>query len=100
MNPFELIAENKIREAMENGDFDNLVGQGQPIDFTEDENIPAEYRMAYRILKNSGHNESKSEILTEARKAREDIHNGTVERLMEYKEALILAKKNRAQRKS
>ncbi|BBA37074.1 DnaJ-like, subfamily C, member 28, conserved domain protein [Methylocaldum marinum] len=49
------IAEEKIREAMARGDLDNLPGAGRPI--PEEENlalVPAELRMAYRVLKNAG----------------------------------------------
>jgi hypothetical protein len=52
---FEKIAEEKIKEAMENGEFDNLEGSGKPLRglnayFATPENI----RLGYSILKNSG----------------------------------------------
>ncbi len=75
MNPFELIAENKIREAMENGDFDHLQGQGKPIDFSRDEHIPPEYRFAYRILMNSGFQEKEADFVQQARKLREQAQS-------------------------
>jgi hypothetical protein len=100
MNPFILIAENKIREAMENGEFDNLACQGKPIDFTEDEHIPAEYRLAYRILKNSGHTGAEGNPHRQARAAREEAKqegskNEFVERLIQYKEAVQTARANK-----
>lgn len=54
MDTFEKIAERKIREAIKNGEFDNLLNSGKPIDLDEDCFIPQELRMAYRVLKNSG----------------------------------------------
>jgi DnaJ-like protein len=54
MDAFEKIAERKIREAIQNGEFDNLLNSGKPIDLDEDSIIPQELRMAYRVLKNSG----------------------------------------------
>ena len=51
---WELIAENRIDEAMQRGDFDNLPGKGRPIDLTEYFNTPAEERLAFSILKNAG----------------------------------------------
>jgi hypothetical protein len=54
MDAFEKIAERKIREAIQNGEFDNLLNSGKPIDLDEDCFIPQELRMAYRVLKNSG----------------------------------------------
>jgi hypothetical protein len=50
---FERIAENRIREAIEAGEFDNLQGRGQPLKFEDDSHIPLELRMAYKILKNA-----------------------------------------------
>ncbi len=48
------IAENRIQEAMERGEFDNLPGAGKPLVLEDDANIPEELRMAWKILKNSG----------------------------------------------
>jgi DnaJ family protein C protein 28 len=43
-----------IRDAQERGDFDNLSGMGKPIRW-DDDHVPAEWRMANRILKNAGY---------------------------------------------
>lgn len=48
------IAEQKIKEAQERGDFDNLPGKGKPQNLADEFRIPEEYRMAYTILKNAG----------------------------------------------
>ena len=53
MNFFERIAENRILEAIEAGEFDNLEGRGQPLRFEDESHIPPELRMAYKILKNA-----------------------------------------------
>jgi hypothetical protein len=50
----ESLAEQKIREAIERGELDNLPGQGQPLDLNDDPLIPEDLRLAYRILKNAG----------------------------------------------
>jgi hypothetical protein len=47
------IAENRIREAIEAGHFDNVPGQGQPLNLEDDAHIPPELKMAYKILKNA-----------------------------------------------
>ncbi|HYE35952.1 DUF1992 domain-containing protein [Methylocaldum sp.] len=50
------IAEEKIRVAIERGDLKNLPGAGKPIPDEEDlALVPADLRMAYRILKNAGY---------------------------------------------
>ena len=47
----EKIAESRILEAIQDGAFDNLEGQGQPLVLDDDRDIPPELRMAYKILK-------------------------------------------------
>jgi hypothetical protein len=49
------LIEAHIRAARERGDFDNLPGAGKPLDLDEDAHLPAELRMAYRVLKNAGY---------------------------------------------
>ena len=53
MNTHEKIAERKIREALERGEFDNLPGQGEPLRFEDDSHVPEDLRMAYKVLKNA-----------------------------------------------
>jgi len=53
MDFFTRLAENRIKEAMEAGEFDDLRGKGQPLDLNDDSHIPPELRMAYKILKNA-----------------------------------------------
>ena len=48
---FERLIENKIREAMEKGEFDNLPGQGQPLDLTAYFNTPSDLRLGFAMLK-------------------------------------------------
>jgi hypothetical protein len=55
MDILATIAERKILEAMARGEFDDLPGRGQPLALEEEfPDIPAELRMAYKILKNAG----------------------------------------------
>ena len=55
MDIMATIAERKIREAMARGDLDNLAGAGNPLAMDEDlSGVPAEMRMAYKVLKNAG----------------------------------------------
>jgi hypothetical protein len=48
------IAEQRIREAMERGEFDTLPGAGKPLAFEDETWVPEDLRLAYRILKNHG----------------------------------------------
>lgn len=51
----DAVAEERIQEAIRRGDFDHLPGAGRPLALDDDLLVPAEVRIAYRILKNSGH---------------------------------------------
>ena len=54
MNPWESLVEKKIREAMEQGEFDDLPGKGKPVDTAENPFEDPELRMAHRLLRNAG----------------------------------------------
>lgn len=49
----ELVAERKIQEAMEAGEFDNLPGKGQPLDLDVNPFEPIHLRVANRVLRNA-----------------------------------------------
>ncbi|MEF2229832.1 MAG: DUF1992 domain-containing protein [Pseudodesulfovibrio sp.] len=51
----QVIAEERIRRAMEEGQFDNLEGAGRPLKPDGTENLPPELRMAFRVLRNAGY---------------------------------------------
>lgn len=54
--PFGLdaLVERRIAEAMARGEFDDLPGAGKPLALDDDPLVPAEVRVAYRLLKNAG----------------------------------------------
>jgi len=54
MDIFEKIAEEKIREAMEQGLFDDLPNKGKPLKLEDLSWVPEDLRLAYKILKNAG----------------------------------------------
>jgi hypothetical protein len=49
-----LIAERKIEEAMEEGFFQNLPGEGKPLPEDDLANLPPEIRLAARVLRSGG----------------------------------------------
>ena len=51
----DAVAEERIQEAMRKGAFDDLPGAGKPLELDDDRLVPAEVRVAYRILKNVGY---------------------------------------------
>ncbi|WP_347552508.1 DUF1992 domain-containing protein [Pseudalkalibacillus hwajinpoensis] len=50
-----LVAEDKIKTSMKNGEFDDLPGKGKPKKLDDLSMIPEELRIAYKVLKNSGY---------------------------------------------
>lgn len=54
MSLLDRIAEDKIKAAMENGEFDNLPGKGKPLCLDENPHEPDDWRIAFHILRNSG----------------------------------------------
>jgi len=54
LHMFGKLIEEKIREAMEAGEFDNLSGQGKPIDLDAYFSTPPELRLGYSVLKSAG----------------------------------------------
>lgn len=54
MDAFAKIAEQRIKEAIDDGEFDGLKGSGKPLVFEDESWIPEDLRLAYRILKNNG----------------------------------------------
>jgi hypothetical protein len=51
---FDKLVEQKIREAQEAGEFDDLEGEGRPVNLEAYFNTPEELRAGYALLKNAG----------------------------------------------
>ncbi len=67
---WESAVEKSIREAMERGDFDNLPGQGKPLDLRRDPNTPPDWEMAFKLLQDAGFAPAWIELDKELREAR------------------------------
>src|SRR5437773_10349292 len=50
---FERKVEEKIRQAQQEGAFDNLPGSGKPLLLEDESAVPSDLRMAYKMLKNA-----------------------------------------------
>ena len=88
MDIFAKIAEQRIREAIENGEFDNLEGMGKPLDLSDESWIPEDLRMAYRVLKNAGCLPAELELRKEVTNLRDLINtiDDNQERLKKIRE--------------
>jgi hypothetical protein len=71
MLTLDAIAERRIREAQERGEFDGLPGAGAPLDLNDDALVPEDLRAAYRVLKNSGFLPPELEVHREIREVEE-----------------------------
>jgi len=54
MKHWESLIDQKIREAMEQGEFDDLPGKGKPVDTSVNPFEDPELRLAHRMLRNAG----------------------------------------------
>ncbi len=62
---FDKLVEQKIREAQEAGEFDDLEGAGRPVDLEAYFATPEELRAGYAVLKNAGVLPEEAEVLRE-----------------------------------
>ena len=62
---WERIAENRIREAMQEGEFDDLPGAGKPIDLDGYFKLPEHLRVAFSILKTANCVPAEVELLND-----------------------------------
>lgn len=51
---YDIVVENKIKEAIDSGLFDDLPGQGRPLNLHENLHEPAVWRLAYKMLHDHG----------------------------------------------
>jgi hypothetical protein len=69
--------EEHIRRAIEQGEFDNLPGEGKPLTLDDNPYEDPEWRMAYRLLRESGYSlpwiESRKEISDRLNSARSGL---------------------------
>jgi hypothetical protein len=54
LKALEHLAESKIRAAIARGEFDNLPGNGKPLQLEDLSRVPADLRMGYKLLRNAG----------------------------------------------
>ena len=53
LNGFDKIVEERIKKALHKGEFENLPNKGKPLDYSDENRIPEDLRLAYKILKNA-----------------------------------------------
>ncbi len=81
---FDKIAEERIRESIRDGEFDNLPGKGKPLQLEDDRHLAADLRLAYKILKNADCLPPELELRKEIRTT-EDMLSGMKDTQEKYK---------------
>jgi len=69
--------EQRIREAIERGDFDNLEGKGKPLDLDAYFATPEDMRMAFAMLKSNDFVPDEIEKLNELARLKESLKSCT-----------------------
>ena len=49
-----IVSEDKIKQAIKDGEFEGLPGMGKPLKKDDAAHVPEHLRMAYRVMKNAG----------------------------------------------
>lgn len=70
---FDKLVEQKIREAMKAGEFDNLEGSGRPVNLEAYFATPEEFRAGYAVLKNAGVMPEEAQLLKEINDLRQKL---------------------------
>jgi hypothetical protein len=76
---FEKLVEEKIRQAMADGEFDNLPGRGKPLNMDAYFATPEDMRISYSVLKNAGVIPEQAELLKELESLRLDLEQSVDE---------------------
>ena len=53
LNDIEDSVTKQIREAIERGEFDDLPGKGKPLDLGDNAHVPAEWQLAFKMLRDA-----------------------------------------------
>lgn len=75
----ESAIEQKIKEAIARGDFDNLEGKGKPLDLDAYFNTPEDMRTAFAMLKSNEFVPEEVEKLNEIARLRDSMKGSTDE---------------------
>ena len=73
MDWMRIVGERKIKEAMEEGVFDDNPLKGQPLSFDEDAGLSPEQRVTRKILKNAGALPQWMQLEVDIRREREAV---------------------------
>lgn len=94
LSDYAKLVEERIQEAMANGEFDNLPGRGKPLDFDAYFATPEDLRMGYGVLKSANVLPEEVQLLkeiatlqTELDRASEDADRAGIRKTLAEKTA-------------
>ncbi len=88
MEYWDSLIDQQLRKLIDDGQFQNLPGEGKPLNLDDDSNTPSDSRMAFKIMKD---NDIHPPWITEAKEIdsrREAIHKQLNTAIRAYKGAL------------
>lgn len=75
MTDFQNLVEKRIKEAQDRGEFEDLAGRGEPLEFDDDSHVPQDLRLTYKILKNADCLPPELELKKEIRQMEDMLGN-------------------------
>lgn len=79
-----------VKDAEKSGEVKRLPGYGKPLELEDDRHVPPKYRMAYRVLKNSGYTPPEVQMIQRVAELKKALESESdAERRSELKTALI-----------
>jgi hypothetical protein len=70
----EKLIDKMIREAIDEGEFDDLEGAGKPVDLSSYFSVPEDLRAGHSVLKNAGVIPEEAQLLKEAQTLRQELN--------------------------
>ena len=86
---YKKIIEEKIKEAQERGDFDDLPGKGEPLNLEDESLIPEDLRLSHKILKNANCIPPELELRNEIRQMA-DLLSGIPDEEEKYRQIKLI----------
>ena len=77
----ETLVDIKFKQAMAEGEFDNIQGSGKPIDLSNYYDLPEHLRIAYQMIKNSGFIPEEVRLKKEMEELKEKIKTCEIKEL-------------------
>ncbi len=74
MSIMSWLAEQRINQAVDRGEFKDLAGKGKPLELEDLSHIPEDLRMSYKIMKNAGMIPEEMQLQGELVKLHQLIH--------------------------